>query len=298
MRAGGRSCSVRMVDKQFDVFGDPIDVTVGGIVVEPKPSIFPPTLEGPATSAPATITPFAEMNAVFFAPLEQGDLIAAVFLGFALLLGPDFLLAPAGLVSDKGIRPGYALESVVGRLIDPDAQWLRDRNEELAATAPLLVRVPIGVLFVLAGLLTNRLLLIALEDSGFVISTAICACIGSGLLEIIREPLPTREERDLQASLSYEFLDFSNERMQMGGRCHESDIVRAFRSYYPRYRKRDMTRSADGVSLADDTIADLARAWNVRMGRPAERTSSGFYKGVSLKEIRAAAPGDAAPVDG
>jgi len=59
-----------------------------------------------------------------------------------------------------------------------------------------------------------------------------------------------------------------------------------------------MTRSADGVSLADDTIADLARAWNVRMGRPAERTSSGFYKGVSLKEIRAAAPGDAAPVDG
>ena len=33
------------------------------------------------------------------------------------------------------------------------------------------------------------------------------------------------------------------ERVQVGGRCHERDIVGAFRSYYPRYRQRDMVRA-------------------------------------------------------
>ena len=67
--------------------------------------------------------------------LETVDLAAALTVGLALQLGPDFLLAPAGLVSDEGIRPGFALEEVVGSLIDADAQWLVDRREKLAAQA-------------------------------------------------------------------------------------------------------------------------------------------------------------------
>ena len=43
-------------------------------------------------------------------------------MGLALQLGPDFLLAPAGIVSDKGIRPGYALEEALGAALDPEAQ--------------------------------------------------------------------------------------------------------------------------------------------------------------------------------
>ena len=115
---------------------------------------------------------------VLFAPLEGSDLLGALFVGVALLLGPDFLLAPAGLVSDDGIRPGYSLESVVGRLIDPSAQWLADRDERLAAKTPLSVRAAVVALFVGAGLLTERLLLLALEDTSFVISLGICGCIG------------------------------------------------------------------------------------------------------------------------
>ena len=42
------------------------------------------------------------------------------------------------------------------------------------------------------------------------------------------------------------------------------------------------TRTADGFSLADDAISDELRRWNRRMGGPAERTSSGFYKGISV----------------
>ena len=91
-----------------------------------------------------------------------------------------------------------------------------------------------------------------------------------------------RAERDLEAKLNEEFLVFSSERLTLGGRCHERDIVAAFRSYYPRYRSRDMSRSSDGVSVPDDEIGDLVRTWNANMGRPGTRSSTGYWKGVSL----------------
>ena len=179
-------------------------------------------LEQPAELAKkATITPFPDWASIVFAPSETGDLIAAVFVGTALLLGPDFLLAPAGIVSDDGIRPGFALERVVGELIDGDAQWLRDRRERLAADAPLKVRLPIWLLFVAAGLLVERLLLVAFEDSSFVTSIGICACIGGGLLEVIREPLPTREERDTRAALDVEYMAWAAD-LERGGRTSQS----------------------------------------------------------------------------
>ena len=265
-----------------DLFPDPVPVTVGGIEVKAAPSTFPSTLEQPASFKAATLTPFPDMMATVLSPLEGGDLVAAGFLGVALMLGPDFLLAPAGLVSDEGVRPGYALESVIGDVVTPDAQWLKDRKEKLAADAPPQVRGLVLLPFLAAGLLANRLLLVALESGSFVLSVGIISCFGALVLEVIREPLPTRDERDLAEKLSAEFMLFSTERLSVGGRCHERDIVRAFRAFYPRYRSRDMRRSQDGVSVPDDEIADLVRGWNARMGRPAMRTPSGFWKGISV----------------
>lgn len=280
-RANARAAPCMRV---VDLFPDP--PSVGGNVVVPPPSTFPATLEiGPASAStlrPATITPFADWGASFFAELQPQDGVAAVFLGVALLLGPDFLLAPAGLVSDRGIRPGFALEGALGRMLQPDAQWVKDRDEDLAASAPLAVRLPVLLLCIAGGLLLDRLLVVALEDTTFVISVGICACIGGGLLEVIREPRPTREERDLKLQLEAEFLAFSASRLEVGGRCHETEIVRAFRKFYPRYRSRDMGRTADGVSLSDDRISDALSVWNRQMGRPGERTSSGYWKGISL----------------
>ena len=68
--------------------------------------------------------------------------------GIALQLGPDFLLAPAGIISDKGgLRPGRILEEVIGAAVTPTAQWLLDRRENLAASAPLAIRAPVFVIF-------------------------------------------------------------------------------------------------------------------------------------------------------
>ena len=234
VRPRERSRSVTM--EFVDLFPDPVPVTVGGIEVVAPAKQFPTQLSSPASAARASITPFPDFIDVIFAPAGAPDLLGAVFLGLALQLGPDFLLAPAGLVSDEGIRPGYALESVIGEVLEPEAQWLKDRRERLAADSPLKVKAIVTPLFIAAGLLLDRLLLFALEDPSFVVSTGICACIGAGLLEILREPLPTRAERDLNRKLTDEFLLFANERIDPSGRCHERDIVREFRAFYPRYR--------------------------------------------------------------
>ena len=89
-------------------------------------------------------------------PSAYGDhprYISPPQLGIALQLGPDFLLAPAGLVADKGgLRPGRLLEEAIGALVSPEAQWLRDRREELAASAPLAIRALVFVIFAAAAL--------------------------------------------------------------------------------------------------------------------------------------------------
>ena len=200
----GRAARARTTRMEFvDLFPDPAPPpSVGGNVVLAPAKLFPSALEQPEVSSPATITPFADAASVIFAPVEGMDLVATIFLGIGLMLGPDFALAPAGLVSNDGIRPGYSLESVVGSLITPDAQWLKDRREKLAADAPIQVRALVLLPFLAAGLLVNRLLLVALEDQGFVISLGIISCFGGGLLEVIRQPLPTRAERDLKAKLA------------------------------------------------------------------------------------------------
>mmetsp|Transcript_22632 Transcript_22632/g.37390 ORF Transcript_22632/g.37390 Transcript_22632/m.37390 type:complete len:295 (+) Transcript_22632:67-951(+) len=265
---------------QLDLFPDP--QVIGGNAVVAPAQTFPLSLDQPATFKAATVTPFPISSDIMFAPTGPSDFAAAFLLGIALFFGPDFILAPAGLVSDKGIRPGYAAQRIVGEFLTPEEQWLKDRREGLAAKAPIIVTLPVFTLCVAVGLLLNRLLLVALEDAQFVISAALCSCIGCGFLELIRQPLPTREERDLGEKLRTEFLIFSTEKLAAGGNCHERDIVRAFRAFYPRYRRADMSRTADGVSLPDDQIGDMLRSWNNKMGRPGVRTSTGYWKGISV----------------
>ena len=120
-------------------------------------------LKGPLGSSAqpwaAVADPTCTSTSTFTTPLETGIAARPCRLlelprylspqvGIALQLGPDFLLAPAGLVSDKGgLRPGRVLEEVLGTALTPDAQWLRDRREKLAASAPLAIRAPVFAIF-------------------------------------------------------------------------------------------------------------------------------------------------------
>ena len=100
-----------------------------------------------------------------------------------------------------------------------------------------------------------------------------------------RTPTPPTLALTLTLTLTLtqeEFLLFSGDGLAVGGRCHERDIVAAFRKFYPKYRFADMRRAADGESIPDDAIADKIREWNAQMGRPGVRTSSGYWKGISV----------------
>lgn len=203
--------------------------------------------------------------------------------GLALHLGPDFILAPAGLVSERGIRPGRAAEALLGGLVSPNACWLRDRREGLCSDAPLDVALPVAAGFGALGLLAERLLLYSFEDASFVVSIGICACFGCALLEVIREPIPSRAEREALEARQAEFLVFADQRLERGGRCHERDVIRAFRDFYPCYRRADISGTTNGVrSPSDIEVGRLVRSWNSRLGVPGERTTAGFYKGFSV----------------
>jgi hypothetical protein len=200
-----------------DLFPDP--PIVGGNAVVPPLSRFPAELEvdpSDQSFSKATLTPFPTFVEVVSSPLQPVDIAAGFLLGIALLLGPDFLLAPAGLVPDKGIRPGHALQQTVGALVDPDGQWLRDQREGLKSDAPLSVQLPVVAAFLGAGLALERLLLFSFEDASFVVAIGVCSVFGGGLLEVIRDPLSTREERELQETRREEFLVFAAENLERG----------------------------------------------------------------------------------
>ena len=95
----------------------------------------------------------------------------------------------------------------------------------------------------------------------------------------------------MQLARAAEFGAFATERLELtpSGRTHETEVVRSFRSFFAKYRSPDMSRTADGVSLADAEIVTLLREW----GRARiERTPAGYWKGVACVDTaRAAAAG-------
>jgi hypothetical protein len=264
---------------------DPQLPKVGGYKYTTPVNAFPVDMQAPESVEAMARTPLPDFTDSFFAPFEGADLLAGVLLGIGLMLGPDFLLAPSGLVSNEGIRPGFNFESVIGNIVTPDEQWLKDRKEKLASEVPLKVRALVILPFLLAGLLADRLITVALDgDQTFALSFGIISVfLGSGI-EIARDPLPTRAERDLNAKLRLQFSKFADKRLRTrpSGRSEDALIVEAFRELYKEYRYEDMRRTVDGTSVANRQIAELIEEWNQQMGRPGKRSTYGFWKGIEL----------------
>jgi hypothetical protein len=65
---------------------------------------------------------------------------------------------------------------------------------------------------------------------------------------------------------------FAKERLQKGGRCHESEIWKAFEAEFPRFRMEEN-------KIEPEYLRDMVANWHPI----AQRTPSGYYKNVSLK---------------
>ena len=163
-----------------------------------------------------------------------------------------------------------------------DEQWLQDRNDGLFAALPPPLLFLLGGVFVLLGFVVH-LAAISLAEGSVDISLqlAVVLLIGSGTLEIGRiasgEKKQTRTDYDRDAMLEHEFEDFAERRLQLGGNCHRSDVVKAFRRFHAKYRQADNP----DYPLNDLEIEQLLKQWNGR-NAGAQRSSAGFYSGIQI----------------
>jgi hypothetical protein len=164
-----------------------------------------------------------------------------------------------------------------------DEEWLQDRNDGLFAALPIPFLVLLGVVFCLLGLGVHVVIISLLADGSVAISfqLAVVLLIGSGALELGRiasgEKKQTRDDFDRDNLLEKEFEQFAEKRLKLGGRCHRSDVVQAFRRFYAKYRQMDSTE----YPLNDLEIEQLLRQWNKR-NVGAQRSAAGFYTGIQI----------------
>lgn len=213
------------------------------------------------------------------------DALLVLLLATGLYLGPDFLLAPLGLASNA--RLGYRTEAAVGAVLSPGEAWLVDRAEGLAAEAPLLVQVATVALYLIFSYLLERVLTAASSDT-LVFYLGASASIWGGLFEVARPRLRTRSQEEERRAWEADFARFAEARLTASGTCHETEIVRAFRRSYPRYRA--------GRGISDREILELMRRW-MRVPRTqllpggaiatevvSSRSAAGYYTVALTKE--------------
>lgn len=185
----------------------------------------------------------------------------------------------------SGSRSNPLVTPVANVFYDPEEQkWLKDRNEGLFGDLPIPLFLLMGVIFVSLGFLvdvvaTNQILE---GDRNLSLQLASVLLISGGALELGRifsgEKKPTREESDRDDLLTTEFNEFAEERLLLGGNCHRSDVVRAFRRFYAKYRQAD----SEEYPLSDLEIEQLLRAWGRSRGM--EMSSAGFFNGIKVNQ--------------
>ena len=82
----------------------------------------------------------------------------------------------------------------------------------------------------------------------------------------------TRSELDVLEAQYEDFVCFADDSLQRRGRCHSTEVSRAFRRKFPAY--------GDENVLSDKDLRNMILNWHPN----AERTSSGYYKNLSLQE--------------
>ncbi|CAB9497113.1 expressed unknown protein [Seminavis robusta] len=161
-------------------------------------------------------------------------------------------------------------------------EWLQDRNEGLFAALPAPLLALLGIVFCALGLAIH-FVAIQLADGSMDISLQLAGVllIGGGSLEIGRiasgEKKQTRDDFDRDTLLEQDFQEFAENRLKLGGNCHRSEVVQAFRRYHAKYRQADNPE----FPLNDLEIEQLLRQWNQK-NAGAQTSAAGFYTGIQI----------------
>ena len=147
--------------------------------------------------------------------------------------------------------------------------------DEASYTAPMPLQLANFGLFLIGGSGIAAACSSALGgEATWSVSTGIGACLAAAVYELGR---PQRLSAVQQVTLEAEWSDFrafADAKLVRSGRCHASEIEKAYRQYSPTYRARASRANAAGDADLRNFVANWAPG--------ADRTSAGFYKGVSL----------------
>ena len=187
----------------------------------------------------------------------------------------------------SGSRSNPLVKPIANTLYDTSTkkgQWVKDRNEGMFSQVPLAFSILMGILFLVIGVMTDRVLLFSTEgDSNVVLQLAGVSLIGGASLELGRiasgEKMKTRENAERDETLANEFEEFASKKLiyGQGGSIHRSEVIKAFRRYFAKYRVEN-----EEYPLGDLEIEQLLRGWNRRMGNLETMSSAGFIKNVKI----------------
>jgi len=90
----------------------------------------------------------------------------------------------------------------------------------------------------------------------------------------------SKAELDILETQYADFLTFAEENLERSGRCHASEVSRAFRRKFAAKYTRSAATSESARDLSEKDLYAMILNWHPS----AERTSHGFFKNLSLKE--------------
>ena len=163
---------------------------------------------------------------------------------------------------------------------------MKDTKEGLFGKPPTVFLLAFAALMSLFSVAVDRLVLIGTNgDANVTLQIAGVFLINAGVIELARidsgEKTVSREDAERKDTWRGEFEGFAVEKIAVSsaGSCHKSDVVRAYRRFYSKYR----TEEAEG-SPTDLDIFYLFAEWNLSKGTRVKPSSAGFVKGLIVKE--------------
>lgn len=195
--------------------------------------------------------------------LSIGDLTGAAIWAVALYFVSPWQLLLLFLGRIETERPSDWLLNLLGRGTGQDV-------EAIDYKVPAQLHAVTIAFFIVSGMATATTLELLLGDATWSISTGIGALFAAGFYEIGRpERLNVAQSQLLEAQWQ-DFASFANDSLQRRGRCHETEVINAFRKRFGRYRMQS--------SISDARVRDMIKNWHPG----ASRSRMGWYKNLSL----------------
>lgn len=162
-------------------------------------------------------------------------------------------------------RPSDGVQQILGK-------WMGYDVTRVEYEAPGIVRVATASVFLVAGTgVTASLRALTEGDTTWAVSVAIGFAMVAGVYELGRPARLSRVDAERLERMWQDFRVFADENLQDSGRCHVSEVEKRFRTSSAKYRSKE--------SCTDTELRNLIANWAPQ----ADRTPSGYYKGLSLR---------------